>query len=103
MTLDYMVRWIEHFLVLPFRWYRLHCRNWREMRQRCKVCGSRDKLDFHVADDVWREIVPRRYQNRVVCLACFDDFAKAKGADFSTALDSVVFAGDQVSLDLEPS
>jgi len=86
-------RWLEHFFVIPFRWFRVHTRNWFTMQQRCKACGCRDKFDFHIEDDVWRSVVPHRFRNRVVCLACFDDFAAAKGIDYSTALKALYFAG----------
>jgi len=89
--------WVEYFVILPLRWYRLHCRTWLEQRQRCKVCGCRDKFDFNVPDDIWQQIVPPQYQNRVVCLTCFDDFAKRKGVDYSTALKTIYFAGDKNS------
>ena len=95
-----IVRWIEHFFVLPVRWFRIHCRTWRELRQRCKVCGCRDKFDFSVSDEVWRSIVPPSYQNRVVCLPCFDDFAQKKGVDYSTSIKTLHFAGDRASLQL---
>lgn len=67
--------------------------------QRCKVCGRRDKFDFHVPDEVWRSIVPEQYQNHVVCLACFDDFAKDKGVDYSTSLQTLYFAGDMATFE----
>jgi hypothetical protein len=92
-----MIRWVEHFFVLPIRWFRLHCETWFTGRQRCKVCGCRDKFDFHIEDEVWQKVVPIQYQNRVVCLACFDDFAKKKEVDYSPSLKEIYFAGDKVS------
>lgn len=103
MDFDYIKRWIEHFFILPVRWYKQNYRNWRELRQRCKVCGYRDKFDFHVPDEIWQQVVPLKYQNRVVCLACFDDFAKKKGVDYSTALKELCFAGDIVSFQFQRS
>ena len=29
--------------------------------QRCKVCGKRDKMNFHISDEVWEAIVPLPY------------------------------------------
>ena len=66
--------------------------------QRCKVCGKRDKFDFTVPDKVWSDIVPPPYQNRVVCLACFDAFASMRGIDYADQiLSEVYFAGDKAS------
>lgn len=89
-----MNRWIEHFIVIPLRWLRLHWKAWRDQQQRCKVCGYRDKFDFHVDDETWARVVPKKYQNRVVCLACFDDFATKREIDYSTSLKELYFAGD---------
>ena len=64
-------------------------------RQTCKVCGHVDKFDFHVPDNIWETIVPEKYVNRVVCLACFDDFATEKDIDYSKYIDILYFAGDK--------
>jgi hypothetical protein len=61
--------------------------------QTCRVCGHRDKFDFHIPDDLWQQIVPPEYQNHVVCLGCFDDFATQKGIGYS--IDALYFAGDK--------
>lgn len=88
-----MARWFEHFFIIPFRWWRLHVANWRMGQQRCKVCGCRDKFDYTVDDTLWHEIVPPKYQNRVVCLACFDDFAAAKWRNLRTSISALTFNG----------
>jgi hypothetical protein len=67
--------------------------------QSCKVCGRRDKFDFHIADDVWKAVIPPTFQNRVVCLSCFDNFAYEKGIDYASALQSLCFAGDKACFD----
>lgn len=64
-------------------------------QQTCKVCGALDKFDFHVPDDVWKKVVPARYQNKVVCLPCFDKFAFERQVDYSDSLDVLYFAGDR--------
>jgi len=64
--------------------------------QTCKVCGRRDKFNFSVPDEIWKEIVPPEYQNKVVCLSCFDDFAKEKNVDYSNSIDILLFVGDKV-------
>jgi hypothetical protein len=66
-------------------------------QQTCKVCGCVDKFDFHVPDDLWKSVVPVEYQNRVVCLPCFDQFAFKKLIDYSDSLQVLYFAGDQAS------
>ena len=66
------------------------------MNQTCKVCGHRDKFNFNVPNDVWEAVVPLEYQNRVVCLACFDDFATARRVDYAARLDtSLWFAAER--------
>jgi hypothetical protein len=66
-------------------------------RQTCKICGRPDKFDFHIRDDLWKKIVPVRYQNKVVCLVCFDEFALKKRIDYSDCLEVLYFAGDQAT------
>lgn len=94
-------KWIEHFVILPLRWYKINIRNWCEMRQRCKICGCADKFNFHIEDSVWTQIVPVSYQNRVICLSCFDDLAKKKGVDYSTSLKTLLFAGDNTVINFK--
>jgi hypothetical protein len=62
------------------------------------VCGRRDKFDYKVPSDLWQTIVPSQYACRVVCLACFDDFARAAGAAYSDAIQELYFAGDRACL-----
>lgn len=69
--------------------------------QTCKVCGRRDKFDFTVPDDIWEAVVPPTFQNRVVCLACFDAFAREKGISYAQFLHSLHFAGDKASFSFQ--
>ena len=72
--------------------------------QTCKACGYRDKLDFHVPDDLWAQVVPAEYVNRVVCLACFDSFAAERRVDYATRLSlSLWFAGDAATFEFRVS
>jgi len=80
-----------------FRDYILH----QGGQQTCKVCGRPDKFDFQVPDNIWCLIVPLEYQTKVVCLACFDDFATAKNIDYSTSLQTIYFAGSKASFKFE--
>lgn len=66
-------------------------------RQRCRVCKCEDKFNFHVPDEVWREVVPCEYQNKVVCLPCFDEFARMRNVDYSDSIETLYFAGSQAS------
>jgi len=94
-----MLKWFEHFFILPIRWYKQNYHNWINLQQRCKVCGCADKFDFHVIEDIWMKVVPEKYQNRVVCLSCFDKFAKEKGIKYKDALSELCFAGDNHCLE----
>ena len=44
----------------------------------CKVCGAPDKGDFNAPDEMWKTVVPTEYQNKVVCVDCFGQFACEK-------------------------
>lgn len=70
--------------------------------QRCKVCGKRDKFNFHVSDEVWAAVVPYPYQSGVVCLSCFDSFASMRGIEYADRLfKEVFFAGDAASFTMK--
>ena len=71
-------------------------------RQTCRVCKYEDKFNFNIPDAMWKKVVPRQYQNTVVCLSCFDDFAREKHVDYSDSIDVLYFAGDQASLKFQP-
>ena len=66
-------------------------------QQTCKVCGCADKFDFKVPNRLWRQVVPREYQNKVVCLECFDDLAFERGVDYAGFIETLYFAGDQAT------
>lgn len=70
-------------------------------QQTCKACGNRDKFDFDIPDEVWEEIVPSHLRNRVVCLACFDDFAELAGVDYAGSISTLYFAGEAAALIFE--
>lgn len=69
--------------------------------QTCKSCGNRDKFNFHVTDEIWRAVVPTYLQNRVVCLACFDDFAHIRGINYAAHVSALYFAGDGAALEFQ--
>lgn len=71
-------------------------------RQTCKVCGCQDKFDFRVPDALWKKVVPAGYQNKAICLACFDDLAFAKQVDYSRSLEALYFAGNQAMFKFQP-
>lgn len=66
-------------------------------RQRCHVCRCEDKFNFNVSDQLWREIVPLQFQNKVVCLPCFDELARQKNKDYADCIEVLYFAGRQAS------
>ena len=66
-------------------------------RQTCKVCGKADKFDFHVPNKIWNKVVPRRFRTRVVCLSCFDEFARQRNVDYAAAVDKLYFADDKAT------
>ena len=70
-------------------------------RQTCRVCNCKDKFNFHVADELWEKIVPAQFRNRVVCLSCFDEFARDRGIDYSDSVHVLYFAGDQATFKFE--
>ena len=74
-----MNRWIEHFIVIPLRWLRLHWKAWRDQQQRCKVCGYRDKFDFHVDDETWARVVPEENIRTGSVLGLLRRFCNEKG------------------------
>lgn len=94
------LRDLERYLILPFRFLKVHWSDCRQLRQKCKVCGQADGFSFHVPDEVWKTVVPERWQDRVVCLRCFDAFAKQKEVDYSTSLQVLCFAGDKETFEL---
>lgn len=66
-------------------------------RQKCSACKCEDKFNFHVYDELWQQVVPRAYWNKVVCLQCFDEFARKKNIDYSDSIETLYFAGNQAS------
>jgi hypothetical protein len=44
----------------------------------CNVCGSLANVDFGVPDNVRKTVVPSKYQNELVCVECFGNFACEK-------------------------
>ncbi len=94
---DWRARMIRYY-ILPLRYLRRHFEDCRRGQQMCKICGQADGFDFHVPDETWAAIVPHRWQRSVVCLRCFDRFAKARGVEYKDAL-TLYFAGEMHSFD----
>jgi hypothetical protein len=68
-----------------------------DQHQRCKACGRRDKFDFTVPNETWAAVVPVALRGRVVCLACFDEFAREHNVDYAEQLTELCFAGDRAA------
>ena len=64
-------------------------------QQSCKVCGRKDKFDFHITNKIWEAVVPPIFQTKVVCLACFDAFAREKNIQYADAIEVLYFAGEK--------
>lgn len=73
-----------------------------DQRQTCKACGRPEKFNFHVPDEVWSSVVPERFSGLVVCLYCFDDFARERDVTYATSLGEVWFAGDRATFQFQP-
>lgn len=65
-----------------------------KQQQRCKECGLADRFNFNLPDEIWDAVVPIRLRNRVVCLSCFDGFAREKGIAYAEHLHILYFAGE---------
>ena len=63
-------------------------------KQTCKHCRKPHKVEFHVCDKLWREIVPVEFQNLALCLECFDFFASKENVFYLNAIDYLAVAGD---------
>lgn len=48
---------------------------------------------------MWAAVVPARLLRLVVCLACFDQFAREQGVLYATSVDSLYFAGEQATFE----
>ncbi|MCL5265139.1 MAG: hypothetical protein M1343_08115 [Chloroflexi bacterium] len=71
-------------------------------RQTCKVCGHADKFNFHVPDHIWRAVVPYPYRQLVVCLSCFDEFARQRQVDYAPFINELLFVGDRAHFAFKP-
>jgi len=72
-------------------------------RQTCKACGNRDAFDFHVSDETWTRIVPPHLRTRVVCLCCFDKFAKEHGISYAEEITTLYFSGEKAVFFFTPT
>lgn len=63
------------------------------MNQKCKNCGNVDGINFNVSDNLWQLVIPKKIQNKVVCLHCFDKFANNKSIDYRKSIQIIYFAG----------
>ena len=98
--LNYLVDWLK--TARQFNYLGNYTPKTRKSTQlTCKACGRSDKFDFHVPDELWQAIVPLRFQGHVVCLCCFDDFAKEKDINYSSSLQTLYFAGNKATFRFE--
>jgi hypothetical protein len=66
----------------------------RFKRQQCSACACEEKFNFHVPDEIWNKVVVEAYRNKIVCLSCFDRFARERGVDDADSINELYFAGD---------
>jgi len=71
------------------------------MRQTCKVCGAPDFFNFDMPDNIWGLVVPPELRNHVVCLGCFDRFAKERGVKYAASLRHLYFAGEMAVFEFD--
>ena len=71
-------------------------------RQRCQVCRCEDKFNFNVSDELWREIVPLEFQNKVVCLPCFDELAREKNKEYAHSIACFTLPGAKRASNFKP-
>lgn len=41
-------------------------------QQYCKKCGRDIRFEFSIKDEIWNKL-PKKWQNRVLCIECFLD------------------------------
>ncbi len=69
----------------------------------CAVCGEENiQFDYHVTDELWRDLVPEEIRRDVVCLPCLDKLAKEKGADLGANMGSLQFTGQGITIEFMP-
>jgi hypothetical protein len=76
-------------------------KKYNNQRQTCKVCGKKDKFDFHVSNEMWEAVVPPIFRKLVVCLDCFDNFAFENDIEYANSLDLLCFAGDKAVFEFD--
>lgn len=47
-------------------------------RERCKCCQRFNPVGFDVPESIWLNVAPEEFQNKVLCIMCFDMFAAEK-------------------------
>ena len=67
--------------------------------QACSNCGYSSCFDFHLPDWLWQNVVPNGLWSGVVCLCCFDSFAKQRGIQYAEYLHVLYFSGQQASFE----
>ena len=56
-------------------------------REICKCCGRINPLGFHVTNHIWRESVPSYYEDDILCIICFAQFADENGIEWDVDVD----------------
>ena len=56
-------------------------------KQSCKRCGCNIYADFNVPDYIWHKYVPKKYQNKSLCINCFVEFSNISGKPSDINMD----------------
>jgi len=68
----------------------------------CGICGKKVDYDFQVDDELWDNIVPKKYRRGVLCLKCLDLLASKQNIDISKHLKKVYYCGENKTIELKP-
>jgi len=58
---------------------------------RCR--GRRNIFGYHVPDEIWKRVVPKKLRGRSVCLTCFDEMAQRKGVKYLRWMRMILLVG----------
>ena len=50
----------------------------------CKLCQREQRLAWSVKDEIWKKVVSKKYQKKVICFECFLKLADEKNIKINT-------------------
>lgn len=45
---------------------------------KCIICKCDENYIYHVPENFWRKIIPKKYWNEIICAGCFHKYAKGE-------------------------